>query len=74
MNGRPLLKVLPFGQRWMGTCPGCGLRAHIDRDQYEGRVSVDCPDCDYHETHDLRTAQGDGVAPEDHAATTGDER
>lgn len=36
------------------NCPGCGLRARIDRDQYRGDVSVDCPECGYHETHDHR--------------------
>ena len=35
-------------------CPSCGGVGWIDRDQYEGRVSVACPEsCDYHETHDL---------------------
>jgi hypothetical protein len=32
-------------------CPGCGLVLGIDAEQYAGQVSMDCPDCDYHETH-----------------------
>lgn len=37
-------------------CPGCGSVGWIDREQYEGLVSVVCPNtgCTYHETHDLR--------------------
>ena len=35
-------------------CPGCGIWADVDDDQWSGRVSMDCAECDYHETHDLR--------------------
>ncbi len=42
-----------FGKWWIAQCPGCGLEARIDDDQYHGRVSIDCPACPYHETHDL---------------------
>ncbi len=35
-------------------CPGCGLVARVDQEQFEGKVSIDCPECPYHETHDLR--------------------
>ena len=35
-------------------CPRCGVVGSVDADQYAGRVSIDCPECDYHETHDLR--------------------
>lgn len=35
------------------TCPKCGIVASIDRDQYEGRVSILC-DCGWHETIDFR--------------------
>ncbi len=42
-----------FGKWWIVRCPGCGLEARIDDDQYHGRVSIDCPACPYHETHDL---------------------
>jgi len=55
----PLTSVKPFGKYWMGTCPGCGLRARMDEDQYAGRVSVDCPECAYHETHDHRCTPDD---------------
>ena len=35
-------------------CPSCRATGWIDRDQYEGRVSVECPAaCGYHETHDF---------------------
>jgi hypothetical protein len=34
-------------------CPGCGQWADIDDDQFHGRVSIDCPDCEFHETLDL---------------------
>lgn len=39
-------------------CPGCGQWGEIDGEQYIGRVSIDCPDCEYHETHDLSKARG----------------
>ena len=42
-----------FGQGWIIKCPGCGLEARADEDQVLGRVSVDCPQCPYHETHNL---------------------
>lgn len=35
------------------TCPSCGLYAKLDADQLTGRVSIDCPECSYHETHEL---------------------
>lgn len=35
---------------WQFCCPGCHLHADIDDDQLHGRVSIDCPDCPYHET------------------------
>lgn len=38
---------------WWVRCPGCGAAAMADREQIEGEVSLDCPLCDYHETHDL---------------------
>ncbi len=34
-------------------CPGCGTWAHLDDDQFFGRVSLQCAVCDFHETHDL---------------------
>lgn len=39
-------------------CPGCKGVGHIDQDQYEGQISIECsnPACNYHETHDLRKA------------------
>lgn len=40
------------GQRQM-KCPGCQQWADIDEDQFFGNVSIDCPNCDYHETINL---------------------
>jgi len=34
-------------------CPGCGVKAMIDEDQYRGKVSLLCPECGFHETIDL---------------------
>lgn len=36
-------------------CPGCRGAGTVDFDQYQGKASIDCDNCDYHETHDLRT-------------------
>jgi len=35
-------------------CPGCSVVGEIDREQFEGKVSIDCPvdSCSYHETQD----------------------
>lgn len=38
---------------WWIRCPGCGQVGMIDEDQYKGRVSIQCTNCPYHETHDL---------------------
>jgi hypothetical protein len=35
-------------------CPKCGIWGDIDDDQLHGRISVDCPECDYHETHNWK--------------------
>lgn len=42
-----------FGWWWIIRCPECGLEARADGDMIHGRVSIDCPECPYHETHDL---------------------
>ena len=34
-------------------CPWCGDLGNIDKDQYEGKVSIQC-DCGFHVTLDLR--------------------
>jgi len=31
-------------------CPGCGYFAGVDKEQALGQVSIDCPECDFHET------------------------
>lgn len=41
------------GSGWKLRCPGCQSWAFIDDDQLHGRVSVDCPNCTFHETHDF---------------------
>ena len=33
-------------------CPGCKGMGDIDDDQFHGRVSIDCTNCEYHETKD----------------------
>jgi hypothetical protein len=35
-------------------CPGCQMWGDIDADQFEGRVSIDCPNCEYHGTIPVR--------------------
>lgn len=35
-------------------CPSCGSIGKIDREQFEGKISIICSTCDWHETHDLR--------------------
>jgi len=41
------------------SCPSCGYVAWIDREQFEGKVSIMCDkeDCSYHETRDLREGE-----------------
>ena len=34
-------------------CPGCGVWGLVDEDQLSGRVSLACPNCSFHETHNL---------------------
>lgn len=43
----------------MIKCPGCGLEARIDQDQYEGKVSIDCPNCEYHERVNMKDESKD---------------
>ena len=39
----------------MFTCPKCGALGIIDKDQFEGKVSMICPStCGFHETIDSR--------------------
>jgi hypothetical protein len=37
-------------------CPICKFAGWVDKDQYDGRISIQCdqPGCTYHEVHDLR--------------------
>ena len=35
------------------VCPGCGVRGDLDDDQFHGTISVQCPDCGWHETVDF---------------------
>lgn len=59
---KPALVGLPIaGQADEGyyakiRCPECGSIGWIDRDQFEGKISIECTEkvCTYHETHDLR--------------------
>ena len=54
LHGTAWLQPRHDGERWLDTwqfcCLGCGLCADIDADQLEGRVSIDCPECEFHET------------------------
>ena len=34
-------------------CPGCSRWGFIDKEQYRGEVSIDCPECEFHETVNL---------------------
>ena len=34
-------------------CPDCGLVGDVDEDQWFGRVSIQCPECEYHETRNI---------------------
>jgi hypothetical protein len=38
-------------------CPGCEKNHWATKAQVRGKVSMDCPSCEYHETHDI-TEQG----------------
>jgi hypothetical protein len=40
-------------------CPGCGLVLGVGLEQFRGHMSMDCPDCPYHERHDLRDEEDD---------------
>lgn len=60
MSEGPMKHIVDHGGILMATCPGCGARGEIDLEQYRGEVSVDCPVCDYHETHDHREKSDDG--------------
>ena len=37
----------------VANCPVCTRYATLDKDQFHGKVSIQCTKCDYHETHDL---------------------
>lgn len=43
-DGKPVTKF---------QCPQCSLWGDIDEDQFYGRVSIQCPECTFHETIDL---------------------
>lgn len=34
-------------------CPDCKGAGPIDLDQWEGKVSIQCDNCNYHETHNM---------------------
>ena len=40
---------------WKLLCPNCKQWGALDDDQLHGRVSVQCTDCDFHETVDFNT-------------------
>lgn len=54
MDDYTLRNVVRDGEQQIQLkCPGCGQYGDIDGDQFRGRVSIDCPDCEYHETVNL---------------------
>ena len=60
-NGYEIRRVILDGNPEIQlNCPGCGQWGFIDDDQYNGRVSIDCPDCEFHETHNLKSMQTKG--------------
>lgn len=40
-DGKPSIKF---------KCPGCDEWGNIDNDQFHGNVSIDCVDCEFHDT------------------------
>lgn len=46
---------------WKLKCPGCGTWGHLDDDQFNGRVSVQCLTgiCKFHETHNFSKLTGE---------------
>lgn len=38
-------------------CPDCRVWGYIDKDQYEGKVSIQC-DCGFHKTLNLKNIYG----------------
>lgn len=54
MNPVEVKQVRRDGLRiWKVRCPECGIWGDVDYEQLDGRVSLDCPNCPYHETHNL---------------------
>lgn len=46
--------TLDGAPRWKFTCPGCGVEGYLDDDQFHGRVSTLCGECDrFHKTIDF---------------------
>lgn len=46
--------ILDGTPTWKFKCPSCGIWGYIDNDQYHGKVSLDCPNCEFHETINLK--------------------
>ena len=38
----------------LASCPVCNHNRWLNTAQYEGRESIDCPACPYHQTFDFR--------------------
>lgn len=58
-NGGAVRSVRRDGEiQWVFRCPVCTIWGDIDRDQFEGRVSIDHTDtgCTFHETVDCYSA------------------
>lgn len=42
------------GRRAFVECPDCRNKGWIDDGQWQGKASILCEHCGYHETHDFR--------------------
>ena len=42
------------------NCPKYNLFGIIDKEQYEGKISIQCPNCDFHKTIDFRQVKKEG--------------
>lgn len=49
--GPEVIGATPESFPWF-RCPGCKGVGTIDDDQFHGRQSIDCTNCEYHEKQD----------------------
>ena len=67
----------PSHENFMFKCPGCGVWAFLDADQWNGRVSVDhaADGCrgQYHEIHNYGESLGTAMFDDDEVVKDGSE-